>query len=788
MTSEPENFHHELDDLEASSVEKVQDRPVRNVQFGEFLRTLLLLGARSICFLVTIVIVSILCVIFICIDLTTATEWPDTPDPDRFTLPYGYECLFPTFVGLKDTFNMSLGPGPQKEGETTTIAKEVRNVLESIRANISEVADIPTRPIELINDRDAMVELFRKVYDGTNIAFYYDSFTPLQETNLSVFTSFMGSDLRNALLSVVEAVTSNYPDRDNALPTVTLGMREFASPAHSGSFGTDSLTGFFPSLWVSGIASFLAIKIFDLCKNKVLFYLRVSGMHAWILGLVIVVWGLIAIVPVTLFSSIFSAFVASSTKNSNFFILFISALMYGVGQWLFSCFLMPIFFPKAGIAIYIAILVLIPSIFMIIGGFRTAKIPDAVFIVFSALFPQSSYLNTFLVLSQVKATRGPMTMDHMNLKFNGLSMSMLFGFQVLNIILYGFLMVIAYLYCPRRFGRAPLKCGKCSGGKKDGSVANSGSAALIMDALRKEYKVKGKKIAALDSLSYTVNNDETIIIIGPNGAGKSTMINIITGMIAPDEGSIIAYGEGITNNFAPFYENLGVVFQENVLIADLTVKEHFRLIGRLRMLTDSAIKLRRENLMSALSFSDCLDKRACNLSGGQKRKLCIALALMSNPSFLIMDEPTAGVDVEARQLIWKTVSEANTTSMIATHSIEEGESVCTRMMIMSKGNIAFQGSPAELRQQTKSGYILSVNSENVDFEGVLGCIREIVPEAAVDPEINTRILIPNDLRMADVLSALESKKKKLRLQDYTVHLTNLEEQLVKLVQEDEFQS
>ena len=788
MTSEPGDFHHELDDLEASSVEKVRDRPARNVQFGEFLRTLFILGWRSPCFIASAVIVSIFCVLLISIDLSTAVEWPDTPDPDRFTLPYGYEALFQTFFGLKDAFNMSFGPGP-KEGEPTSIAKEVRQVFEDIRTNITQGSGIVTRPIEMFDDRDEMIKQFQKAYDGTNIAFYYDAFSALQETNISVFTVAMGSDLRNALLSVVEAVTSYYPDQNNPLPTVTLAMREFASPAHTGSFGTDALTGYIPILWVTILASLIATKIFELCKHKILFYLRINGLRAWILGLVVVVYGLTAIVPVTVVATFFFAFVASSTKHSNFFILFISSFMYGVGQWLFSCFLMPIFFPKAGIAIYFVVLILVPSVFMIIGGIRTtAEINDVVFIVFSILFPQSSYMNTFWVLSQVKWSQGPMSMEHMNLKFNSLSMSMLFGFQVLNILMYGGLMVIAYLYCPRRFGRAPLRCGRCSGGKKDGSVANSGSAALIMDALRKEYKVKGKKFCALDSLSYTVNNDETIIIIGPNGAGKSTMINIITGMIAPDEGTITAYGEVVTSNFAPFYDNLGVVFQENVLVADLTVKEHFRLIGRLRMLTDSAIKIRREHLMSSLSFSDCLAKRAGSLSGGQKRKLCIALALMSHPSFLIMDEPTAGVDVEARQLIWKTVSESNTTSMIATHSIEEGESVCTRMMIMSKGTIAFQGSPAELRQQTKSGYILSVNSENVDYEGVLGCIRAIVPEAEVDPEMNTRILVPNDLRMADVLDALESKKKKLRLEDYTVHLTNLEEQLVKLVEQDEFQS
>jgi ABC-type multidrug transport system ATPase subunit len=152
--------------------------------------------------------------------------------------------------------------------------------------------------------------------------------------------------------------------------------------------------------------------------------------------------------------------------------------------------------------------------------------------------------------------------------------------------------------------------------------------------------------------------------------------------------------------------------------------------------------------------------------------------------FIILDEPTSGVDVQSRQVIWKTLGLCTgSTSVVTAHSLEEAESVCSRLFVLRSGELLFQGSPAELRQRTKCGYMFTVTEGNVDRDAFLAFVKEVVPEAEWDADRDDRILLPDDLRVADVRERLEPQKESLGIVKYTVHVSNLEESLVKIVQE-----
>ena len=218
-----------------------------------------------------------------------------------------------------------------------------------------------------------------------------------------------------------------------------------------------------------------------------------------------------------------------------------------------------------------------------------------------------------------------------------------------------------------------------------------------------------KKKKIVQDISLEVNSGEVVGLLGPNGAGKSTLINIISGAIEPSEGFVKILGGVETTRFKDIQNFLGVCFQDNVIIDLLSVEEHFELFGAIRRNKKNRLDEFIDFIGSNLQLTHMLKNRAGDLSGGQKRKLCIGLSLLGNPEIVLMDEPTAGVDVQACQLIWKMISNLkNTTSLITSHALEEAETVSSRLFILLERIIRFIGTSTELREQFKCDYELRV--------------------------------------------------------------------------------
>jgi ABC-type multidrug transport system ATPase subunit len=359
-----------------------------------------------------------------------------------------------------------------------------------------------------------------------------------------------------------------------------------------------------------------------------------------------------------------------------------------------------------------------------------------------------------------------------------------------------FLFIIFNLMNPRQFGVPlvtwsdlfKLEAWKRALSKDEHQIdyrLEEGDDFIEISGLSKVYSGV-RDFQALESVDFKISVGEVIVIIGPNGAGKSTLLNILAGGLPPTSGTVRILGGRPTPRFALLRRFMGVCFQENVLIGGLTIRENIDLFGAFRGVPVDALGEATNFFAETMQFTEMLDNRAENLSGGQKRKLCVALSLLGNPPLVIMDEPAAGVDVESRQLIWKTVAcLSKTTCIITSHALEEAEVVSTRLFIMSEGRLRFSGTSTDLRNRFQCGYLLRVDGGNVEFEELMRVIRECVGECRISEERDDMICLPvNDL-VPGFLKRLEEERERFGIESYTFAVEHLEDVLLRMIMSKE---
>ncbi len=201
------------------------------------------------------------------------------------------------------------------------------------------------------------------------------------------------------------------------------------------------------------------------------------------------------------------------------------------------------------------------------------------------------------------------------------------------------------------------------------------------------------------SIDFEVRRGECLGVLGPNGAGKTTTINMIACFVSVGSGELDVFGYPVKGGQRQIKSRLGIVSQENNLDPDLTVLKNLLVFGRYFGLPYGERRLRAEELLEFVQLSDKRDAHIRELSGGMQRRLTLARALISNPELLILDEPTTGLDPQARHVVWqklRALNRAGVTMLLTTHYMEEAEQLCDRLLIMDRGEIVVHGSPAEL--------------------------------------------------------------------------------------------
>ena len=291
-----------------------------------------------------------------------------------------------------------------------------------------------------------------------------------------------------------------------------------------------------------------------------------------------------------------------------------------------------------------------------------------------------------------------------------------------------------------------------------------------------------KTFKALSGVRFTINAGEVIVIIGPNGAGKSTLLNTLAGAIEPTEGTVRIMGGEPTTRFAELQKLLGVCFQDNVLIGQLSIRENFLLFGAFRGISIENLNESIEFFADTLQLQEMLDNRAENLSGGQKRKLCIALSLLGNPPLVIMDEPTAGVDVQSRQLIWKTIAEMkDTTWIVTTHALEEAEQVASRLFVIADHKIRYSGSASEFRRDHKCGYVLRIEGGDGSLRSVMDLAGRYFEQREIHETDSMSLILPVHPNIPKFLKDLSSNEQVLGITSFSFAVEQLEDTLMKML-------
>ena len=216
---------------------------------------------------------------------------------------------------------------------------------------------------------------------------------------------------------------------------------------------------------------------------------------------------------------------------------------------------------------------------------------------------------------------------------------------------------------------------------------------------------------AVDGIDFDVLKGESFGFLGPNGAGKSTAMRMIGATSSRDAGTLTILGKDPDEHGPQIRAHLGVVPQQDNLDMQLSVSENLYIYGRYFGLPRAFVKGKIEELLTFAQLEEKRDAKVEALSGGMKRRLTIARALVSEPEILMLDEPTTGLDPQARHILWDRLfrlKEQGVTLLITTHFMDEAEQLCDRLIVMDKGRIMAEGSPASLIKDYSSKEVLEV--------------------------------------------------------------------------------
>ena len=230
---------------------------------------------------------------------------------------------------------------------------------------------------------------------------------------------------------------------------------------------------------------------------------------------------------------------------------------------------------------------------------------------------------------------------------------------------------------------------------------------IRVEGLRKKYG----ELTAVDGVSFEVREGEIYGLLGPNGAGKTTTLSMISGLMQPDEGRVLFGGVDLATDPLGIKKDLGVVPQDIALYEELTARENLRFWGGLYGLSGAKLKDAIQAALKLVGLDDNADKKVSKFSGGMKRRLNLSMGLVHRPRVVMMDEPTVGIDPQARANILEVVREiasSGTTVLYTTHYLEEAEGFCDRIAIMDHGKILTEGTLDELKRMLGEGEIVTV--------------------------------------------------------------------------------
>ncbi len=289
---------------------------------------------------------------------------------------------------------------------------------------------------------------------------------------------------------------------------------------------------------------------------------------------------------------------------------------------------------------------------------------------------------------------------------------------------------------------------------------------------------------AVDDITFSVQEGEFFGFLGPNGAGKSTTIKILTTLLRKTSGTATIAGFDIERQAAAIRKIIGVQSQETTVDGDLTGRENIELQGHFHQMNGTEIKKRVNELLVLVGLEEAAEKRARNYSGGMKKRLDLASALIHKPKLLFLDEPTTGLDPQSRAAIWSYLEKLNKdegiTIFLTTQYLEEADKLCKRLSIIDSGKIVASGSPAELKHQIGADSIrISLEDCKKDGPKAKEIIKSMTDVSEIlDSEECLTVYAKNaGLLIADIVRALDSSD--IRLASVTFSSPSLDDVFMK---------
>jgi len=554
--------------------------------------------------------------------------------------------------------------------------------------------------------------------------------------------------------------------------------------------------------------------------------LLILGVRAWVHWMSWVITALLVFLVITV--TVTFTLSSSVLMHSDPGYLFAYVFLFSTSTIGF-CFAVASFFSRAKLAAIIGPIALFATLlprFVFFGHNRYEHVTGQIF---ASLFPATAFcLGADIIADYEYAEQG---IQSFNVGEGGYSFNTALGMLFFDTVLYTFLGWYLEQVIPHQYGVArpfyflflpSYWLGECA--KKDGGNSeivdieeNSSDVEPVKDTnllpkvqirgLVKQYS-KGKTAfpPAVDGLNLTMYESQITALLGHNGAGKTTTVSVLTGLFPPTAGDCVMYNKSIVHSKQEARQSLGICPQHNVLFDELTVYEHLAFFMRIKGLAPEKAKIL--GYADEIGLTDYLGTASKALSGGNKRKLSVAIALSGDPDVLILDEPTSAMDPHSRRAVWELLraKKKGRVTLLTTHFMDEAELLSDRVAIMKGGKLKCCGSPIFLKERFGLGYSMTVVLEPPSSEGdeeggptpvsqnsfakqresVLAFLSERIPNTTIvrtsGKEVTFRFPQGSEASFSNTFDDIEINKEDLGIGAYGIQNSSLEEVFLQLAE------
>ena len=293
--------------------------------------------------------------------------------------------------------------------------------------------------------------------------------------------------------------------------------------------------------------------------------------------------------------------------------------------------------------------------------------------------------------------------------------------------------------------------------------------AVSVNGLRKTY---GKKVV-LDGVDLSIGEGDVFALLGPNGAGKTTIVRILSTLIPPDAGTASVMGHDLRREAGAVRADIGVTGQFSAVDNLLTGQENLILMGRLLHLPATELRARTAQLLEVFDLVEVAERTPATYSGGEKRRLDIAMTLMGRPKLIFLDEPTTGLDPRSRQTMWQVIRDLaadGVTILLTTQYLEEADQLADRIAVLDRGHIVAEGTPEELKRRLPGAHIRLRFADSASLDKAA---RELGEGTRDDDELVLRV--PNEGGIRSLRDVLARLGDDVAVEDLSIHTPDLDD-------------